>query len=148
MFASAIAPLQDNGVANNSPPLALADFGGGKRTVLFLFTLAPGQTWSMLEGGFSQSMTPSGISVYEATLEQAGQFCIGYDKQRAIDWDVQTQTTMQGYSPNPATFVTVEVRVEPDAPFDVLPYTDSYANGPCPVSGGGARGVRSTSTNW
>ena len=118
-------------MANNSAPLCLADFGSGRRTVCFLFSLAPGEKWSMLEGGFSASMTPSGISLYEVSLEKSGWFCIGYDQRRATDWDSQTGTTLQGYSPNPSTFALAEVLVESGAPYDVLPYADSYTDGSC-----------------
>lgn len=131
-WATAIAPLVDNGVRGNSPPICLADFGGRKKTVVFLFTLAPGETWSMVEGGFSASMTPSGISLHEAALESSGDFCIGYDPRRVTDWDQQTGTSLRGYSPDPSTFNTVEIRVEGGAPFDTLPYDDpAPANGPC-----------------
>ena len=76
-------------------------------------------------------MTPSGISLYEASLEKSGRFCIGYDQNRAADWDSQTKTKLLGYSPNPSTFSLAEVKVESGAPYEVLPYKDSYADGPC-----------------
>ena len=98
----------------------------------FVFTIAAGSSWSILEGGFSQAMTPSGFSLYEVNLVKSGPFCIGYDQQRVVDWDLQTKTDLQGYSPNPSTFDTVEVLAEADAPFDVLPFNDSYADGECP----------------
>ncbi len=130
-WATAPAPLIDSGVKGNSPPICLADFDGNK-TVVFLFTLAPGESWSMLEGGFSASMTPSGISIHEVSPEASGEFCIGYDPTRVTDWDLQTGTSLRGYSPNPSTFKTIEVRVQGDAPFDVLPYNDpAPTDGPC-----------------
>src|SRR5579875_3050792 len=132
-----IAPLNDNVILYNAPPLGLVTFGNSNpqyistknTTVCFIFTLAPRESRSMLEGGFSQQMTPSGISLYEVTPLQAGNYCIGYDQQRVIDWDLQTQTALQGYSPNPSTFNTWLLAVEPDAPFDVLPFSDSYSYG-------------------
>jgi len=130
-WAMGLTPLKDSGVASNSPPLCLADFGSGNRSVCFLFSLAPGENWSMVEGGFSASMTPSGISLYEVSLAKSGQFCIGYDQTRVTDWDTQTGTTLEGYSPNPSTFALAEVQVESGAPYDVLPFNDSYADGPC-----------------
>lgn len=150
-WATDLSPLPDNGVANNSPPLALMDFGAGRVTVNFVFTIAPGATWSMLEGGFSAAMTPSGISLYEVTVESLGQgnpgqFCVGYDPQRVADWDAQTGTSLQGYSPNPSTFNTVEVLVESDAPYDVLPFSDPNPTlGPCASSGGGGQPTSCTS---
>lgn len=117
---------------SNSPPLGIVDFGQGRMNASFIFTIAPNSTWSMLEGGFSVNMTPSGIDLYEVTIEKSGQFCIGYDTQRVADWDNQTQTTLKGYSPNPSAFNTLELLPESDAPYDVLPYTDSVTEGPCP----------------
>jgi len=134
-----ITPLVDSGVLNNAPPLGLVTFNNSdptkinisNSTVCFIFTLAAGESWSMLEGGFSSSMTPSGISVYEVTPLYGGNLCIGYDQQRVIDWDLQTQTSLQGYTPNPSTFNTWLLSVESDAPFDVLPYKDQYSYGQC-----------------
>ena len=134
-WATALTPLTDNGVANNSKPICLADVASGNRSVNFAITLGPGESWSVLEGGFSTSMTPSGITLYEVTLEKSGSFCIGYDSQRVADWDAQTGTTLQGYSPNPSTVDTIEISVESDAPYDVLPFNDSYADGPCASPG-------------
>lgn len=128
-FLQTVAPLVDNGVANNSPPLALIDLGG-LYSVAFVFTLAPGQIWSMLEGGFSQLMTPSQVVAYEVAQESIGQFCIGYDPNRVVDWDTQTGTNLQGYSPNPSTFSTVLFNTE-SAPVDLLPFTDSIVTGAC-----------------
>ena len=88
----------------------------------------------MIEGGFSGSMTPSGISLYEVSMEKSGQFCVGYDRTRVTDWDSQTGTALQGYTPDPSTFTLVEVRAESGAPYDVLPYNDSYTDGPCAVA--------------
>ena len=128
-FLQTVVPLVDSGVANNSPPLALIDLNG-QYSVAFIFTLAPGQTWSMLEGGFSQLMTPSQITAYEVVQESAGQFCIGYDPTRVSDWDSQTGTSLQGYSPNPSTFSTILFNTE-NAPVDLLPFTDSIVTGAC-----------------
>lgn len=135
-----IPELVDNGVASNNPPLALIRFGGSSTAevsnansqAIFVFTLASGTSWSMLEGGFSSNMTPSGISLYEVTAAISGLFCIGYDQSRVTDWDNQTGTTLKGYSPNPDTFNTWMLDAESDAPFDKLPYVDSYAIGKCP----------------
>lgn len=123
-WATALTPLVDSGVSNNAPPIGIVDIGTNKPEVCFLFTLAPGQAWSMYEGGFSTAVTPSGIAMYDVTLKRSGQFCVGYDQQRVIDWDLQTQTTLQGYSPNPSTVQTVQVVAESDTPYDVLPFND------------------------
>lgn len=136
---SSIAPLTNDGVTNNNPPLGLVIFGSSSAAdvsvsnsqVLFIFTLAPEETWSMLEGGFSAQMTPTEISLHEVTPVVQGDFCIGYDKKRVSDWDTQTNTTLQGYNPDPSTIDTWLLEAEASAPFDELPYSDSYANGKC-----------------
>ncbi|MHB8154239.1 MAG: hypothetical protein ACYDG3_14525 [Bacillati bacterium] len=132
-FAAALTPLVDNGVANNSPPLAVVDFGNGNRIIAFVFTLSPNQIWSMLEGGFSSVMPPVFQQAPIVTLENSGSWCIGYDSQQVIDWDTQTGTNLQGYSPNPSAFNTVEVSVT--APYIAL-YNDTITQGTC--SGGSA----------
>ncbi len=136
--SKSITPLVDNGVTNNSAPLALVGFNifdvksvsTSNSVVCFIFTIAPNTSWSILEGGFTE-FSPSGISLYEVTPLVGQDFCIGYDQQRVVDWDLQTQTNLQGYSPNPSTFNTWLLLAESDAPFDVLPYNDSYSAGPC-----------------
>ncbi|MEM0155831.1 MAG: hypothetical protein QW597_04425 [Thermoplasmataceae archaeon] len=144
-FLGGTAPvpfLVNNGVTENDPPLALVKFSSaGNETasennsqVIFVFTLGPGETWSMIEGGFSANMIPSGISIYEVTEASSGFFCIGYDGKRVTDWDNQTGTKLQGYSPNPSSFNTWMMAAEPGAPFDELPYTDSYSKGKCGAS--------------
>ena len=140
-WATALTPLVDRGVADNAPPIAIVDFGSGRRQVYFVFTLAPGESWSILEGGFSTAMTPSGISLYEVVQQAVpspqqnpGPECVGYDPQRVTDWDLQTGTGLQGYSPNPSTFTVVLAGVESDAPYDVLPFNDSIVDGPCAPS--------------
>ncbi len=126
-----LTPLTDNGVQNNTMPIAIINFNG-KKIIAFVFTLAPGQQWSVLEGGFSAVMPPSGQVVYEVTLKQSGSYCIGYDEQQVIDWDLQTGTTMQGYQPNPATVNTVEFDAPSDAEYVQLFPNDTVNNGSCP----------------
>lgn len=136
---SEIEPLVDKGVTGNNPPLGLITFNNpdaGKVSasnsqVLFVFTLSAGQAWSMLEGGFSASMTPSNISLHELSPKAHGEFCIGYDSKRVTDWDNQTHTSLQGYSPDPSTIDTWLMEAENNAPFLELPYKDSYADGKC-----------------
>lgn len=138
---SQISPLTDKGVARNNPPLGLITFdnpdagniSSSNSQVLFVFTLKAGETWSMLEGGFSASMTPSNISLHELHPLSHGSFCIGYDPKRVTDWDNQTSTSLKGYSPNPITMATWLLEAEKGAPFLELPYKDSYADGACKV---------------
>ncbi len=116
-WVNGLAPLKDDGVARNSPPICLADFG---------------ETWSMVEGGFSTSMTPLGISLHGVSLKKQGRFCVGYDQTRVVDWDSQTGTKLRGYSPDPSTFTLTEILAESGAPYDILQFRDSYTDGQCP----------------
>ena len=137
--SSNVGPLASKGVAANDPPLALVTFDNNNAAavsstnsqVLFVFTLAPGASWSMLEAGFSATMKPEDISLYELTPLNGGDFCIGYDQKRVSDWDSQTTTTLQGYSPDPNTFNTWLLSAEAGAPFKELPYSDTYSDGKC-----------------
>ncbi len=111
-FAVAAVPLVDRGAANNSAPLCIAEFKDGKEIVCFLFTLSPGQKWSMLEGGFSVTFPPSSYSASLVKVNPASEFCIKYDPTQVTDWDQQTGTTYAGYSPNPSTFQSIMVQAE------------------------------------
>ncbi len=114
-WATSQTPLTDYGVENNVAPISPVFISSSLWVVAFIFTLLPGQRWSMLEGGFSTQYQPSPIGVYEVTPQTLQAMCIGYNPQAVAQWDAQTQTNLQGYLPNPKTF-------------EVLPYT--LANGP------------------
>lgn len=129
-WATALTPLVDLGVETNSAPLGVVEFPGGRRIVAFLFTLAPGSTWSILEGGFSGAQPPEGGGSVPVDVRQGGKFCIGYDPAQVTAWDQQTQTDLQGTAPNPSTVTTVEVTPIASAPFVQL-YPDPISPGPC-----------------
>lgn len=132
-------PLTDNGVEHNAPPMAPVYFQNASASlfgkgwqVLFIFTLNAGQTWSMLEGGFSQFTPPQPQGVYTVNTAYTGAMCLGYDPQRVEDWDTQTGTNLKGYTPNPNTFTNlVTFTPTPDAPYDVLPFADNIYKGEC-----------------
>ncbi len=128
-----LIPLIDNGVDYNEMPIGIVDFGNGNRIIAFIFTLAGGQKWSVLEGGFSSAMPPANAEVYEVTVEKVGKFCIGYDAQQVLDWDLQTQTTMLGYSPNPNNINTIEVTTPSGTDFVTL-FNDTISDNTCPPS--------------
>lgn len=130
VWATELAPLVDNGVTNNTAPMGLLQFDDGARQVVFLFTIAPGQTWSMLEGGFSAVSPPEIQAAPIVALQGAGEFCVGYDPQQVLDWDLQTGTALQGYSPNPSTFTTVLVTAAGTPDIRLFP-GDSAVDGPC-----------------
>ncbi|EQD53597.1 hypothetical protein B1B_10150, partial [mine drainage metagenome] len=129
-WATSLSPLVDRGVAENAAPLGLVGFPGNRRIVAFLFTLAGGSSWSILEGGFSEAQPPEGAGVTPVTRRREGAFCIGFDPAQVTAWDQQTQTRLGGFAPNPSTVTTVEVAPTGAAPFVQL-YPDPIAIGPC-----------------
>ncbi len=129
-FAAGITALKDNGVDANAMPLGIIDFGNGQTIVAFLFTLAAGQTWSVLEGGFSSLIVPSGATVYEIGSYYKLTGCIKYDPAEVTQWDSQTHTTLGGYTPNPKTFNAVAVTLS--GPYVKLWNGDSVKNTACP----------------
>ena len=95
--------LKDEGTSINSAPIAVVTLND-KPIICFVFTLSHGQTWSILEGGFSPSTPPSGFQLLEAVYQSTDEFCIKYAESQVTDWDTQTGTSLSGYSPNPSNF--------------------------------------------
>ncbi len=130
VWATALRPLPDQGASQNSPPLVILGVGGSP-TVAFAFTLGPGQTWSMLEGGFSPATPPDPQAAPLCAVELEAEFCVGYSPQAVSQWDQQSSTSLQGYSPNPASFRTLELSA-PAAPLPTLKlFPVSVRPGPC-----------------
>ena len=118
---------------NGGQPMGIIDYGVGaspRYLVHFIFNLAPGQTWSTPEGGFT-GITPTAGACYELVSNVSGTFCVGYDPQRVTDWDNQTGTTNRGYSPNPSSFLTYAFTPEPTTPENTLGFNDSIGSGTC-----------------
>jgi len=130
-WATSLTPLVDKGINNNSPPIGLVQFGSNQIIVAFLFTLAPHQEWSVLEGGFSASFPPIAPAVYQVSLISTGEYCIGYDQAQVSQWDQQTGTSYQGYEPNPSTFNTVLVQAPSNAIYTQLYPADTAIAGQC-----------------
>ena len=131
IWAGNLSPLTNKGADRNTMPLGVVDFGKGKRIIAFVFTFDPGQTWSVLEGGFTNKTPPSNAVLYGLQLEKVGSFCIGYDPKQVTDYDRQTSSNLRGYSPNPDFIKTVEVYVSSYAPYVQLFAGDSVMDSPC-----------------
>jgi hypothetical protein len=123
-FASKLEPLVDKSVRLNSAPLGIISWkeadGSYKNIVSFVFTLSSGQTWRMLEGGFSRANPPQNISVFEVTPGSESDFTITYDQMHVDVWNEQTNASDAGYAPNPSTFKTMQLLAPPEAPFAQL----------------------------
>jgi hypothetical protein len=130
-WATTLSPLSEQGIDHNSMPLAILNFGSGNRIVAFVFTLAGGQMWSVLEGGFSEKMPPDNIAIYDVSFERSGTFCIGYDQRQIIDWNRQTGTNLNGYRPNPKSIKTLELSVPSIAPYIKLFSGDIIKDSQC-----------------
>ncbi len=130
------SPVVDVNVVENSAPLGLIQFNGFEQTVVcFVFTLSPSQSWSMLEGGFSATIPPANVMVYDLIPLKAAEFCIKYDPASVKDWDEQTGTSLGGFSPNPSTFSTWLFQAEGAAPYRRLFAGDSVVPGRCGAYG-------------
>ncbi len=133
-FAAKLEPLMEKTIQKNSPPLALIAWkqsdGSYKNLAAFIFTVASGQTWQMLEGGFSPATPPDGVSAYEVSMISESDFCLGYDSKQISAWDRQSHPASLGYSPNPNTFHTIQVLAPADAQFTPL-FNDVIQQGSC-----------------
>ena len=123
-----VPTLVDRGVATNGMPMGILDYGAASAPeylVAFIFNVAPGQTWSVLEGGFSGGMTPTPGVLYEPTGRVARSVSVRYDPTRVSDWDTQTGTTEKGYASNPTVFDTYVFATEPTTPENTLGFDDT-----------------------
>jgi hypothetical protein len=127
--------LCDNSIQNNSAPLGVISWkqsdGSYKSIVAFVFTLSPGQTWQMLEAGFSHLKPPHDIGIFEVSRvsETANDFTLTYDKEQIEAWGAQTGNPDKGYAPNPKVFNAVHVLAPSEAPFEQLFEKDSILDG-------------------
>ena len=137
-FAAHLEPLSDKSIQNNSAPLGIVSWkqadGSYKNIVAFIFTLAPGQTWQMLETGFSHLRPPQNIHIYEVScVSETDSFTLAYDKGQVDTWNSQTGNSDKGYAPNPNVFNIVQVLAPPEAPFEQSFAGDSIHQGNVPV---------------
>jgi hypothetical protein len=129
-----IPTLTGTGGTVGGMPMGILDYGPSaspRYLVHFIFNLAPGQTWSTIEGGFIGGTLPTAGVCYALSNPVAGNYCVGYDPQRVIDYDGQTGTTDRGYSPNPSTFFTYAFTPESATPENTLGFNDSIGSGSC-----------------
>lgn len=133
-FAAKLEPLSDESIRINSAPLGIVSWkqgdGSYKSIVSFVFTLSPGQTWRILESGFSHLTPPQNISVFEVTrVSDADSFALGYTREQVDSWNAQTGNSDKGHAPNPNMFDVVQVLAPPEAPFEQLFEGDSIHQG-------------------
>lgn len=88
---------------DSTPPLAVVYFSG-KPIVCFVFTLGAGQTWTMVEGGWSPEFEPTAYSAVPVSEVTVKEFSIKYNPEQVTQWDEQSGTDYQGWYPNPSTF--------------------------------------------
>jgi hypothetical protein len=96
-FTLFAVPLTDNGVQNNSPPLAIFQNPDGTMFVAFVFTLSAGQEWSMLEGGFTNGMTPDYDSepvFVPAAKKDSGTYTIDWIPEQCQGYNMQAGTSL------------------------------------------------------
>ncbi len=141
-YAPSAAPLTDLGAQSNAPPLGIVGFPNGTSVVCFVFVLAPGAAYSMLEGGFSSLTPPNGATIYELSNPVPETYCIGYDPASVSQWNLQSGESLSG-GPNPGSQTAVSWSPPSDAPVSVeFPVTvvagacSSTSPPPTPVPGG------------
>ncbi|AFV51259.1 hypothetical protein D878_gp32 [Sulfolobales Mexican rudivirus 1] len=122
------APLQDQGVQNNTPPIAPIQTHG-KYLVAFVFTLPAKMTWSMLEGGFGNGIQPYNPIAVEAEYVGDQGFCVGYDNAQIVDYVLQTGIPVTGPQPNPRLLRASAYKI--NGPFIEL-FNDTVVRGVCP----------------
>lgn len=125
-FTSIIVPLANNGVMNNSMPLVVYQNPDGSYFVAFVFTLAPHQSWSCLEGGFTGGMTPSGFKFVPASRLTSGRFRINYDPEQCQGYNQQSGSNLPcPANPVHATSVVMNLNQQVTPMFNdiVLPVT-------------------------
>ena len=96
-FTTMATPLVDQGIENNSPPLAIFKNPDGSMFVAFVFTLEAGQTWSMLEGGFSSDLTPDyngNPYIVPAFKENISTYRIQWDAEQCQGYNQQARTNL------------------------------------------------------
>ncbi len=114
-------------------PMGLLDFGASaspRYLVAFIFNIAAGATFTTPEQGFT-GLTPTAGACYELVSNVTGNYCVGYDPQRVIDFDNQEKDNDRGYSPNPSSYFTYAFTPEAATPEVTLGYNDSIAAGSC-----------------
>jgi hypothetical protein len=121
-------PLQDQGVQNNAPPLAVFKVAD-KYLIAFVFTLPSQTTWSMLEGGFGSGIQPYNPIAINVEYEGDHYFCIGYDYQQVLDYVEQTGIPVFSYQPNPQSFKVSLYKI--NGPYIEL-FDDKIQRGVCP----------------
>jgi hypothetical protein len=125
-------PIAALTVNDSSAPMGILDFDPSATTrylVAFIFTIGPGRSWSICEGGFT-GVTPTAGVCYELVSKVAGDYCVGYDPTRVYEWNNEVDAS-QGYSPNPKEFSTYAFTPEPGTPEQTLGLNDSIASGAC-----------------
>jgi hypothetical protein len=136
-FATKLEPLPEKSIQGNSAPLGIVSWkqqdGSYKNIVCFVFTLSPGQTWQMLEGGFSRVNPPQNVSIHELSLITEADFIIGFDRQHVDTWTNQTGASDGGYAPNPSKFKVVQLLAPTEAPYAQLFENDSVHQGELPL---------------
>jgi len=114
---------------NENPPIAVLEVGQNY-LIAFVFTLAPKETWSMLEGGFVDGLQPYNPVTITAKYLGDYNMCIGYDEKQVTDYVTQTGIPATGYEPNPSTFYTSVYEI--NGPY-ILLFKDYVKKGRCGI---------------
>lgn len=124
-------PLINNGVENNSPPMAVVDSPTG-RSICFIFTLSPGQKWSMLEGGFQNGIVPSNPILIPVSIKSKTPvvLCDSYNSEQCQGYNQQTGSNLP-CPPNPWQIKSIIMETNVNIPILIQ---DTITDGPCSSS--------------
>lgn len=141
-LTSSPTPLVDNGVNNNSPPMAVVKASTGT-SICFIFTLSAGQEWSMIEGGFQNGVVPSNPILIPVTLSsQTPQtFCYTWNPEQCQGYNQQAGTNLP-CPPNPWQIYSMVFTTSVSIPILIQ---DTFTEGPCPSGNTGSSGFACTS---
>lgn len=128
--------LVNNGIETNSPPMAVVDSPGG-RFIAFIFTLYPGEEWSMLEGGFQGGITPSNPVLIPVTVKNASPtvLCDLYNTEQCQGYNQQSGSNLP-CPPNPWQISAIIMQTDVNVPILIKDQiTDGACSSPPPNPG-------------
>ncbi len=129
LLRSIPSPLVDQGADNNTAPMGVVA-SGETHSICFLFTLAPQQTWSMREGGFSNGVRPVSPVLVPVTVASPfpQPFCYAWRPEQCEGYNQQVGSSLP-CPPNPWTIEGLLFRATQRIPNLAA---DRFTPGACP----------------
>ena len=121
--------LPERGTDNNTAPMGVVASPAG-RSICFIFTLGPGQTWSMREGGFSNGLRPVSPVLVPVNVSSPfpQTFCYAWRPEQCQGYNQQAGSALP-CPPNPWTIQSLLFSTAKQIPVLVA---DRITEGACP----------------